>query len=69
MYIISRRDTVYPAGGLPALLGRGPTQALRPDQGGGLRLPLPGVGHRHARGIAIYRIHYCTFTRLSLSPY
>ena len=28
-----RRDPVHPAGGLPALLGRGPAPPLRADQG------------------------------------
>ena len=31
-----RRDPLHPPRGLPALLGRGPAQALRADQGRGL---------------------------------
>ena len=45
-----RCDPLHPAGGLPPLLGRGPAEALRPNPGRGLRLPLARVGQRHPRG-------------------
>ena len=32
----ARCYTVHSPGGLPSLLGRGPAQAVRPDQGGGV---------------------------------
>ena len=48
--LIPRCDPLHPAGGLPALLGRGPAPPVRPDQGGGLWLPQPRVGHCHPWG-------------------
>ena len=45
-----RCDPLHPAGGLPALLGRGPAPPVRPDKGRGVWLPQPRVGHCHPRG-------------------
>ncbi|XP_074899890.1 calcium/calmodulin-dependent protein kinase type II subunit beta isoform X2 [Buteo buteo] len=48
-YLGVRCHPVHPAGGLPAILGRGPAQTLPTDQGRCLRLPFTRVGHGHPR--------------------
>ena len=61
--LIPRCDPLHPAGGLPALLGRGPAEAVRPDQGRGLRLPQPGVGQRDPGGErGIHRVSLYSLT-------
>ena len=48
--ISCRSYPVYPACWLPSILGWGSTPALRPDQGRGIWLPLPWMGHCYTRG-------------------
>ena len=48
--ISCRSYPVYPSCWLPSILGWGSTPAIRPDQGGGIWLPLPWMGHCYTRG-------------------
>ena len=48
--LLCRSYLVYPACWLPSILGWGSTPSLRPDQGWGIWLPLPWMGHCYTRG-------------------